>query len=1131
MKTIFRHPGIGGLLFAQSQVAFNDNATKLVLIGLVQMLLPAGEAARVVGLIALLLVTPFVLFAPLGGWLADRFPKRHVLSASLWLQLVVMAVLAAAAVLRLLPLAVGGFFLLGVQSALMSPARRGMVKELAGDSVGEVVGWMEMLCIAAILAGSLAGGQLIDGLALPVGGPWPAAGVSFAALALSCAVALWVFRHVPARRSSTGTPFGPGVIFGHLELLKTLRSDRAIRRAAWGDAMFYFVGGILMLSLSEAGRALHPEGLGAARATGLMLATMGAGIAAGSVGAARICRHRIVLGLVPLAAVGLAAGLFVLAGLPAGSLPFFAGLFALGLCGGLYLVPLGAFLVDRAPEEKRGAVLAASSMLSSVAGILAVAAYTLMKTFCGIGLSGQLVLMGILFLCTALFALRLVTRDAVRIAALFVARWRYRVKNPGVENLPTGGGVLLVCNHVSYVDTVILSLASPRPIRFLSYAGFFQTPLLGKILRLFGAIPVSSTRVRDAVVKAADGIRAGEVVCIFPEGQLTRTGCLMELKSGFELIARRAGCPVVVAHLDGLWGSIHSFEGGRYFTKWPRGLRRTATVSFAPARPAGEAPTARVREILLELGEKAFRSRPIRRPLAAELVCTLRRHPGRVAIEDPCSPIKRLRNAELLTGSRLLGGQWKTLPGHRIGLLLPPGTVGTLANLAVVFSGKIPVNLNPTLAPDAARSCLEQAGVQTVITTEALTKKFPQFPWPEHLVLIENSLGSFSRARRILFWLESLLLPAALLERRMGLQHTGAEEEALLLFTSGTGGLPKGVALTNRQVLSNFHQVRETAFLHPDDRLLSALPLFHSFGLTMGLFVPLLAGRPLITAPSPLDCGQVARAAREGSPSILLTTPTFLRNYVRRISRDAFGTLRLAVTGAERLPAATTALFQKRFGCDVLEGYGLTEASPVVSLNMADPARGTGADSFQSGGCEGSAGRLVPGLAMRLLDPETGEVRPGSTRGLLALRGSNIITGYLGGQAAEKFRDGWLVTGDIARVDPEGFLFLEGRLSRFSKIGGEMVSHSAVEEAIARAFANSTGQDCVLGRPSTEKGEELVLLTTRTITREDLCRMPDVPNLWIPRHIIRLEHLPTLATGKLDLAACRNLVDTGEVAA
>lgn len=1133
MKTIFRHPGIGGLLFAQSQVAFNDNATKLALIGLVQILLPADAAARVVGLIALLLVTPFVLFAPLGGWLADRFPKRHVLSGSLWLQMAVMLALVVAAALHSLSLAVGGFFLLGVQSALMSPARRGMVKELAGDSVGEVVGWMEMLCIAAILAGSLAGGQLIDGLTGPAGGPWPAAEISFVVLAASCGVALWAFRRVPAHAPATKTPFGLRILFGHKSLLQTLRRDPAIRRAAWGDAVFYLAGGVLMLTLSEAGRTLFPNGVGAARITGLMLATMGAGIAVGSVGAARLCRHRILMGLVPLAALGLAGVLAVLSTLHAGSLPFFAGLFALGICGGLYLVPVGAFLVDRAPEQERGAVLAASSMLSSLAGVLAVGLHALAKSVFGLGLSGQFVLLGVLFFFTSLFATRMVTQDVLRIVALLLARCRYGVKNPGVENLPARGGVLLVCNHVSYVDTIVLSLASPRPIRFLSYAGFFQTPLLGKILRLFGAIPVSSTKARDAIVKASDAIRHGEVVCIFPEGQLTRTGCLMELKSGFELIARRAKCPVVVTHLDGLWGSIFSFEGGRYFTKLPRGLRRRTSVSFAPALAAGAATTARVREILLELGEQASRSRPLRHSLASGLVHALHSHPWKVAVEDPASPVKRLRNAELLAAGWMLARRRKTLSGPRTGIVLPAGIAGTLANLSVVLAGKIPVNLNPTLSPEAARSCIAQAGLRTVITAEAVVKKFPNFPWPEDLVFIEKELENPPRLHCLRLWLECVLLPASLLARRMGLPQTAPDAEALVLFTSGTAGLPKGVSLTNRHVLSNFHQVCETGFLRPDDRLLSALPLFHSFGLTMGMFVPLLAGHTLITSPSPLDCGKLAAAAREGVPSILLSTPTFLRNYARRIPRDAFGTLRLAATGAERLPATTAALFRDRFGCDVFEGYGLTEASPVVAFNMQDPALGVGADSLQAGWRTNSAGRLLPGLAMRLLDIESGEERPGSTRGLLALRGANIIAGYLGGQCAEKFRDGWLVTGDIVRVDDEGFLFLEGRLSRFSKIGGEMVSHSAIEEALVNAFPDPSGraQDCVLGRPDPEKGEELVLLTTRTFSREELCRSLELPNLWIPRHIVRLEHLPVLATGKLDLAACRALVNDAEVMA
>ncbi|MCX6968680.1 MAG: MFS transporter [Verrucomicrobia bacterium] len=1127
MKTILRHKGIGGLLFAQTQVAFNDNATKLALIGLVQMLLPADAASRVVSLIALLLVTPFVLFAPVSGWLSDRFPKRNVLSASLWLQLAVMVALVGAAAIRSLPVAVGGFFLLGIQSSLMSPARRGMIKELAGESVGEVVGWMEMFCIAAILAGSLAGGQLIDGLAASAGGPWQAAGISFVLLAVSCAVAIWFFRRVPAHASSNRVPFGLRVVFGHGALIQALRRDPGIRRAAWGDAVFYLAGGFLLLTLSEAGRALFPGGLGAARMTGLMLATMGAGIAVGSVSAARICRYRIIMGLVPVSAMGLAGVLFVLANLKAGGFFSFAGLFALGVCGGLYLVPLGAFLVDRAPEEHRGSILAGSSMLSSIAGVLAVALHALVAGVCHFGLHGQFLCLSVLFFLTAIFATSMLPQDVLRIVTFFLARWRYDVRNPGFENIPSKGGVLMVCNHVTYVDTIVLSLASPRPIRFLSYDAFFQALFLGKILRIFGAIPVSSTKARDAIVRASDCIRAGEVVCIFPEGQLTRTGCLMELKSGFELIARRAQCPVVVAHLDGLWGSIYSFEGGRYFTKCPHRLRRNVTVSFAKPLSVAEATASRVRETLLELGEQAFRARPLKRTLASCLIRTLDSEPWKIAIHDPVSRPKMLRRGELLAGGRLLARRLRSMPQRRIGILLPPGIPGTLANLAVILAGKVPVNLNPTLTPEAARSCLELAGLQAVITAEAVVKKIPNFPWPDNLVFIERELKGISSVSRAWTWLEGLVLHAFLIERRMRLPRVKPDDEAIVLFTSGTSGLPKGVSLSHRQVMGNFHQVCETGFLRPDDRLLSALPLFHSFGLTMGMLAPLMSGRTLITSPSPLDCEKLADAARECVATVLLTTPTFLRAYARRIPRDAFGTLRLAATGAERLPAETAAAFRSRFGCEVFAGYGLTEAAPVMSFNMPDPARGFGADSLQKGWREGSTGRLLPGVAMRLLDPETGEECPGGSRGVLAVRGANIISAYLDGQSPEKFRDGWLVTGDIVRVDAEGFLFLEGRLSRFSKVGGEMVSHGAVEEAIARAFPDSTGRahDCVLGRPSIEKGEELVLLTTRDLTREDLCRELDVPNLWIPRHVLHLDHLPILITGKLDLAACRALVN------
>ncbi len=610
VKTIFGHRGIGGLLFAQSQVAFNDNATKLVLIGLVQLLLPADAASAVVSMIALLLVAPFVIFAPLTGWLADRFPHRDVLAGSLWLQLGVMLLLTAGTLLHSLPVAIGGFFLLGLQSALMGPARRGMVKDLAPSNVGEIIGWMEMLCIAAILAGSLAGGQLIDGITALTGSPWHAAALSAATLALTCGVALFAFRNVPRHPAATHRPFHRGVLFGHLGLLRTLRSHPSLWRAALADSAFYLAGGMLMLILSGTGRALHPDGLGAARATGIMLALTGAGIAAGSIVAARLSRRAINMGLVPVGAAGIAASLALLGFVPAGGAAFHVVLALLGVAGGLFLVPLGALLVDRSPDTERGQILAASSMLSSIAGVAAVGLHALLGQVLRVSPMLELVLMAIGFLAVGIISLRFLSADFLRLLALALARTHYRVQAVGAEHLPASGGALIVCNHVSYVDTIILSLASPRPIRFLSYEGFFRTPVLGTLLRIFGAIPVSSTRAREGILRAVEHIRRGEIVCIFPEGQLTRTGCLMEMKPGFELIARRAGCNVIAAHLDGLWGSVFSFAGGRYFTKIPAALQRRATVSFSQPVPAFKVDTATVRSRIMELGAAAFAQPP-----------------------------------------------------------------------------------------------------------------------------------------------------------------------------------------------------------------------------------------------------------------------------------------------------------------------------------------------------------------------------------------------------------------------------------------------------------------------------------------------------------------------------------------
>jgi len=705
-----------------------------------------------------------------------------------------------------------------------------------------------------------------------------------------------------------------------------------------------------------------------------------------------------------------------------------------------------------------------------------------------------------------------------------VLRFRYAVRAEGASNIPKTGGALMVCNHVSYVDTLFLAMTSPRPIRFMSDRKFFGQPILGFILRAFHAIPVSPQRAKEALRAAADCIQAGEIVCIFPEGQLTRTGCLMELKSGFEIIARRAKCPVLVAHHDGLWGSIYSFEGGRYFLKLPHGWRRRVTVSYAAPLKTDEATAPLVREKMLAMAEDALRQRT-HGSLAVEMVRALGGQPFRECLVDPSAAAKPFKAGSVLAASLTLAKIWdKSLPKGRIGVILPPGMAGMMTNLALLFSGRIPVNLNPTMSEAAACSCLAQAGLDTIITAGIVQRKVTKFPWPANVILIEEEKKRLTGTALAFHFTAIVLLPTRWVAFFNGLSNNVADQEVALLFTSGSSGLPKGVPLTHRNLLANLRQVGETSFLMKQDRVLSSLPLFHSFGLTIGLFLPLVVRRAIITAPSPLDSDKIAEAARIGGPTVLIGTPTFLRGYIKRIPSEAFDQLRIVVSGAEKLPPDLSAAWLQKFGCDILEGYGMTEASPVVSLNMSPPEQGLGADTAQRGSSAGSAGRLLPGLAARFVDEETGAHLPGAQRGLMALRGANLVSGYLDGQGADKFRDGWYITGDIARFDDDGFLFIEGRSSRFSKIGGEMVSHTAVEEAIAIALGAVDAQDCVLGLPDPDKGEELILLTTREVTRDDVRQAlmkTSVPNLWIPRRVVTLQRLPVLSSGKLDLAGCK----------
>jgi acyl-[acyl-carrier-protein]-phospholipid O-acyltransferase/long-chain-fatty-acid--[acyl-carrier-protein] ligase len=687
----------------------------------------------------------------------------------------------------------------------------------------------------------------------------------------------------------------------------------------------------------------------------------------------------------------------------------------------------------------------------------------------------------------------------LRSVGALIARCIYRVTSHHADRLPAGG-FLLLPNHLTWIDAIVLQLACPRPIRFVIFDDIYKLRLLNPIFRAIGALPISPRKAKDAVRAAGEAILAGEIVCIFPEGELSRSGMLLRLKRGYELIARSAKCPVVPAWTDNLWGSIFSFKGGKYFFKWPSQVPYPVTVAFGEPIAAEKADIALVRERFLELGEFCYQQRPM-----------LRGHLG-----EAC--LRGLRRGQFDVGV-IDGMDHSTLSRGSL-----------IANLAVLLADKVPVNLNFTAGVAAVQSCIAQAEIKHCLTAHPFVKRLGDFPWPEHTVFLDDILPAMKHD--IIAWRAAVLVtPSWLLARVLGLPRTGDRREAFLLFTSGSSGAPKGVALTHRNLLANVRQFGLMLDLSRGDSVLGSLPFFHSFGATVTVLFPMLDPVAVVTYPNPLEISKLAALIERYKISLVVTTPTFLRGYLRKAEPKQLASLKLLVTGAEKLPADLAKTFEEQFGIKVMQGYGLTETSPVAAVNLPDPKPNRPDDAVQPSSRDGSIGKLAPGVAAQIRDPETGAHLSLHETGMLWLRGPNVFEGYLDDPArtAEVIVDGWFKTGDLARFDEDGFCFIEGRLARFSKIGGEMVPHETVETRIVETLGlgGESERTCAVSAiPDEAKGEALVLLTTRDFDQAELRKkLADggMANLWIPRIVKKVEAIPVLGTGKLDLKRCKEL--------
>jgi acyl-[acyl-carrier-protein]-phospholipid O-acyltransferase/long-chain-fatty-acid--[acyl-carrier-protein] ligase len=711
-----------------------------------------------------------------------------------------------------------------------------------------------------------------------------------------------------------------------------------------------------------------------------------------------------------------------------------------------------------------------------------------------------------------------------------VAAAIYKVKPSGLENLPEGG-FLLLPNHLHHVDALALQLACPRPIRFIVHRSIYEIPWLKPMFKLAGAIPISNVRTKEALHKAVDRIRRGEVVCIFPERELGGNGTLIRLHKGFEVIARWSDGPVVPVWMEPLEDSLFSLKRGEYFVKWPRRIQTPVAVNFGAPVVPDAVSLGLVRERLLELGEFCFQQRPgLDGHLGRATVQGLKRHQFRELVIDGMDH-RRMKGGDLLAAAIALS---KWINGHctgqRVAVVLPPGLGAIVANLAITLADKVAVNLNFTAGRAALESAIRRGEILHAISAKPVMKQLQDFPWPQEIYRLEELIPKLKP--KIVAWrLFTLVAPSWVINPVLGLPHKGDRREAVLLFTSGTSGEPKGVVLSHRNIIGNVMQFRTMVHLDKGDTLMASLPFFHSFGCTVTLWHPLIKGVRTVTYPSPLDVQKNAELIERYKVTLLATTATFLRGYLKRSEPKQFASVKLLVAGAEKLPRELARTFEAKFNIRVHEGYGLTEMSPVVSVNLPNSATHYPADSREPLSRAGSVGKLLPGQAAQIRDPETNDLLSPYQLGMLWLKGPNVFEGYLNEEVKtrEVLQDGWFKTGDLGRFDEDGFLYIEGRISRFSKIGGEMVPHEAIENKLIEQFDLRSDEKrimAVVGVPDEAKGEALVILCTREVdvseVREKLAAA-GFPNLWVPKVIRKVDELPVLGSGKLDLGRCRAL--------
>ncbi|HLH96740.1 MAG TPA: acyl-[ACP]--phospholipid O-acyltransferase [Xanthobacteraceae bacterium] len=1104
------------LFWCQFFSAFSDNFLKNALVFLLVFQIGGSAADALTQLAAAVFIAPYFFLSAVGGELADRYDKA-IIAQRLKLSEIAVAVIAVIgfAIHSVLILFVA-LFGYGVIGSLFGPIKYGILPDhLARGELPAGNALVEGATFIAILLGLIVGG-----MAAKDGGD-PAA---FALLMIVFSLACWGSSLFipPTGEAAPSLKVRWNIAISTWDLLRHLRDDRRIWWGAMVTSWFWLVGAIVVGLLVP----LVKNVLGGSEEVAqTCLAIFSVSIAIGSGLAAWLAAGRIIL--LPTLIGAVLIGLFAIdigwstsgvAPIPdlTGYLSLFKSgrgirlavdLAGLAIAGGLFIVPAFAAVQSWAGADRRARVVAAVNVLNAAFMAGSTVGVAILQGATGLGAPGVFMLLGVLGLGVAVIIGRTMPASALSDALSIIYRALFRIEVKGLENLHQAGDrIIIALNHVSFLDAgLALSLRSRKPV-FAIDVGISKLWWVKPFAKLTRAIPLDPMKPM-ATRTLINAVKEGQALIIFPEGRITVTGSLMKVYDGAAMVADKADAEVVPVRIEGLEQTPFSRLSKtqvrrRWFPKVKVTVLPAVKLAVDPAlkgRARRQAAGAALYGIMSDL---VFRTTSMDRTVFEALLQAADEHgKNRIAVEDPVSGALTYR--KLILGATVLGEKLKGYApeGGTVGLMLPNANGAAVTFFALVSAGRVPAMINFTAGATNILAACKAAQVSTILTSRAFVEKGR----------LENMVALVGREVAIVY-LEDIRPTITLTDKLRGMLRARAplvprkaDDWAAILFTSGSEGAPKGVVLSHRNMLANVAQARARVDFGREDKVFNVLPVFHSFGLTVGMVLPMVCGVRLYLYPSPLHYRTVPELIYGVNATVLFGTDTFLAGYARSAHPYDFRSLRMIMAGAEPVKETTRRVYLEKFGLRILEGYGVTETAPALALNTP---------MFNK---FGSVGRLFPGLEARLDKVEGVE-----EGGRLVVRGPNVMLGYLKAErpgVLEPPPEGWHDTGDIVTIDAQGFVTIKGRAKRFAKVGGEMISLAAVEALAGELWPQH--QSAVVAVPDARKGERLILVTQKKdATRSEFmayARAQHAADLMIPSEIMIFDKLPLLGSGKVDM--------------